>query len=244
MRMIRIFALISALLFALPAQAGATDSVVLAAGAGYKKMVNALYEAYRTKTGAQIDLIYGNMGKVTTLAKESGKVDIVLGDARFLLENAALDVTEKTELGRGRLVLAFAKGSKFSKVADLDDPEAKRIALPDTAKAIYGRATRQYLTKTGRLPGIQPRLVEVGTVPQVFSYLATGEVDMGFLNLTHTLNVADKLGGYEVLDDKDYAPISIIAGILANSPNKDGAAAFLDFLKTDEAQAIVRANGL
>lgn len=244
MRMIRIFALISALLLALPAQAGATDSVVLAAGAGYKKMVNALYEAYRTKTGAQIDLIYGNMGKVTTLAKESGKVDIVLGDARFLLENAALDVTEKTELGRGRLVLAFARGSKFSKVADLDNPEAGRIALPDTAKAIYGRAARQYLAKTGRLPAIQPRLVEVSTVPQVFSYLATGEVDMGFLNLTHTLNVADKLGGYEVLDDTDYAPISIIAGILASSPNRDGAKAFLAFLKTGEAQAIVRTNGL
>ncbi|WP_316900019.1 molybdate ABC transporter substrate-binding protein [Pseudodesulfovibrio indicus] len=244
MRMIRIFALISALLFALPAQAGATDSVVLAAGAGYKKMVNALYETYQKKTGAQIDLIYGNMGRVTTLAKESGKVDIVLGDAQFLLKKAALPVTEKTELGRGRLVLAFAKGSKFSKVADLDNPEAGRIAMPDTSKAIYGRAARQFLEQTGRLPAIQSRLVEVATVPQVFSYLATGEVDMGFLNLTHVLNVADKLGGYEVLDEKDYAPISIIAGILTTSPNKAGAEAFLAFLKTDEAQAIVRANGL
>lgn len=244
MRFMRICTLMLSLILALPASAWADGDVVLAAGAGYKKMVNALNAAYQKKTGQTLDLIYGNMGRVTTLAKESGKVDIVLGDQQFLLKRAALAVTEKTELGRGKLVLAFAKGSKFSKVADLDNPEAGRIAMPDSSKAIYGKAAREYLTTTGRLPDIKPRLVEVATVPQVFSYLATGEVDMGFINLTHALNVKDKLGGYEVLDDKDYSPISIIAAVLESSANKDKAQSFIDFVKTDEAQAIVRANGL
>jgi molybdate transport system substrate-binding protein len=232
------------LILAVPASAWADTDIVLAAGAGYKKMVNALNAAYRKKTGNTLDLIYGNMGRVTTLAKESGKVDIVLGDQQYLLHRASLAVTDKTELGRGKLVLAFAKGSQFSKVADLDNPEAGRIAMPDASKAIYGKAAREYLTKTGRLPGIKPRLVEVATVPQVFSYLATGEVDMGFLNLTHALNVKDKLGGYEILDEKDYSPISIIAAILTSSENKERARAFIEFVKTDEAQAIVRENGL
>lgn len=129
MRMIRVFALISALLLALPAQAGATDSVVLAAGAGYKKMVNALYEAYRTKTGAQIDLTYGNMGKVTTLAKESGKVDIVLGDARLLLENAALAeaMSQRTDV---RLIdLAPDNVGKTKRGLLVEGDEATRDAI-------------------------------------------------------------------------------------------------------------------
>jgi molybdate transport system substrate-binding protein len=67
---------------------------------------------------------------------------------------------------------------------------------------------------------------------------------MGFINLTHALNVKDKLGGYVVLNEKDYAPISIIAAILKSAPNKAEAKDFLDFVKTEEAQAIVRANGL
>ena len=244
MRIFRCFTLILALALVLPAGASASDNVVLAAGAGYKKMVNALAEAYTNKTGKHLDLIYGNMGKVTTLAKESGKVDVVLGDSQYLLKKAALPVSAQTELGRGKLVLAFAKGSTFSTAADLDNPAAKRIALPDTSKAIYGKAAREYLKSTNRLPDIQPRLVEVATVPQVFSYLATNEVDMGFLNLTHALNVSDKLGGFVVLDVKDYAPISIIAAVLANAPDKEEAQAFLDFVQTAEAQAIVRANGL
>ncbi len=228
-------------LFAAPA-AHAND-LVLAAGAGYKKMVNALNTAYKEQTGSGLSLIYGNMARVTTLARQSGEVGLVLGDGAFLTK-AGLPMVTRLELGRGKLVLAFARGSRFSKVKDLDDPQAGRIALPDTSKAIYGKAAREYLRSSGRLPAIQPRLVEVATVPQVFAYLNTNEVDMGFMNLTHALNVRDKIGGYALIDEDGYAPISIIAGVLDTCPDKDKADAFLAFLKTDKARKIVRAHGL
>jgi len=217
------------------------DNCVLASGAGYKKMVNALNSAYQAKTGYSIDLLFGNMARVTTLAKQSGKVDIVLGDNIFL-KKADLLFTKKQPLGQGKLVLAFAKGSQFTSLADLD--KAKRIALPDTNKAIYGKAARQFLQSRQLLPDIKHRLVEVSTVPQVFSYLATNEVDMGFINLTHALNVAHRLGGYVLVDECCYSPIIILAALLEESPHAEQAIAFLHFLKTAEAQAIMRDNGL
>ena len=226
------------------ATAASAQEIVLAAGAGYKKMVNALNEAYAKKTGQSLNLVYGNMGRVTALAKDSGEVCMVLGDRNYLVGKAKLPLSTEIELGRGKLVLAFAKGSKFSKVEDLDNPEAGRIALPDTSKAIYGKAGREFLTNTGRLPDIKSRLVEVATVPQVFAYLTTGEVDMGFLNLTHAINVRAQLGGYVVVDEKDYSPIRIIAGVLDDCPDKTAAQPFLSFLETPEAKAIIRANGL
>lgn len=222
------------------AQAG---DVVLAAGAGYKKMVNALNAAYKERTGNFLDLIYGNMGRVTTLARESGKVGLVLGDETFL-DKADLPFAKRVVLGRGKLVLAFAKSSKFSRLEDLDNPEAGRIALPDTKKAIYGMAAREYLQSSGRLPAIKPRLVEVATVPQVFSYLNTSEVDMGFMNLTHALNVQKQIGGYVVIDEKGYSPIRIIVGVLASCPDKQQADAFLAFLETPEAKEIINKHGL
>ena len=219
------------------------DDVVLASGAGYKKMVNTLNAAYKKNSGHSIDLIYGNMARVTTLARESGEVGLVLGDETFL-DKAQLPMTKKLELGRGRLVLAFAKSSQFSRVEDLDDAEAGRIALPDTRKAIYGKAARQFLESSGRLPAIQPRLVEVATIPQVFSYLNTNEVDMGFINLTHALNVSEHIGGYVVIDEKGYSPIRIIVGVLDTCSNKQQADAFLAFLQTPEAKAIIKKHGL
>ncbi|MBG0789893.1 MAG: molybdate ABC transporter substrate-binding protein [Desulfovibrionaceae bacterium] len=235
--------LLALLIAACLAPAAQAEDLVLASGAGYKKMVNALSEAYRQKTGNSINLIYGNMARVTTLARQSGEVGLVLGDETFLTK-AQLPMVETLELGRGKLVLAFAKSSQFSKVSDLDDPQAGRIALPDTGKAIYGKAAREFLQNSGRLPAIKPRLLEVATIPQVFSYLNTNEVDMGFMNLTHALNVQKQIGGFVILDQDGYSPIRIIVGVLDTCTEKKQADAFLAFLKTPEAKEIVKRHGL
>ncbi|WP_319543285.1 molybdate ABC transporter substrate-binding protein [uncultured Pseudodesulfovibrio sp.] len=233
--------ILTAFLVICMATAALAENAVLASGAGYKKMVNALNTEYMKQTGRTVDLLFGNMARVTTLAKQSGNVDIVIGDATFL-KKAQLPLEGSQELGQGKLVLAFAKSGSFSTVKDLD--KAGRIALPDTQKAIYGKAARQFLQSTKRLPDIKPRLVEVATIPQVFSYLTTNEVDMGFMNLTHTLNVADKLGGYIIIDQKDYSPIVILAALLKDSRRMEQARDFLRFLKTPEARTIMQDNGL
>ena len=242
MRFLRIIAL-SILLLSLMTGVALADNAVLASGAGYKKMVNALTAAYAAKTGQSVDLIFGNMAQVTTQAKQGGQVDLVLGDASFL-KKAELPFTATHELGRGKLVLAFPKGSAFSTIADLDRPEVTRVALPDPVKAIYGKAAREFLTATKRLPDIKPRLVEVSTIPQVFSYLVASEVDMGFMNLTHALNVKDKLGGYVVVDETQYSPILIIVGLLDGGRNTAPAQDFIAFLQSPEAVSVIRANGL
>lgn len=236
-------ALMGVFLFVSSATACLADNVVLASGAGYKKMVNALVAEYAQQTGNSVDLIFGNMARVTTLAKQGDKVGLVLGDTGFL-EKADLPMKAMQELGRGKLVLAFAKSAKASTVEGLDASQITRVALPDGKKAIYGKAAREFLESSGRIPAIQPKLVEVSTVPQVFSYLATNEVDMGFLNLTHALNVADKLGGYVVVDESLYSPISIVVGVLANASQAKEQQDFLKFLNTPEAQAIVHKHGL
>ncbi|SIO27898.1 molybdate ABC transporter substrate-binding protein [Halodesulfovibrio marinisediminis] len=234
---------LSVFLFVVTVTTGWADTVVLASGAGYKKMVNALASAYTQKTGHSVDLIFGNMARVTTLAKQGDSVGLVLGDVCFL-KKAKLPMQSMQELGRGKLVLAFSRSAKASTVADLDSPQVGRIALPDGKKAIYGKAAREFLQASGRIPAIQPKLVEVSTVPQVFSYIATNEVDMGFLNLTHALNVVDKLGGYVLVDESQYSPISIVVGVLANEAQAKEQQDFLQFLNTREAQAIVHKLGL
>jgi len=221
----------------------ADDSLVLASGAGYKKMVNALTAAYEQETGRTVDRLYGNMGRVTALAEQSGRVDVVLGADDYLV-GAGLKFSAKHLLGKGRLVLACPKGSICASVRALDDPDVKRIALPDTSKAIYGRAAREFLSSTDRLPGIKPRLVEVATVPQVFSYLVADEVDMGFLNLTHALHVKDKLGGYVLVPEETYKPIEIIAGELADCKKGSLVRDFFQFLDTPKAKGIIKDSGL
>lgn len=234
---------VALVLFAAPAFAG--ENMVLAAGGGYKKMVNALAKVYKTETGNDVQLVYGNMGRVTAQAKNSGAVDMVIG-ARFFFSRAKLNFVRTMELGRGRLVLAWPKDASGGNdpAALLTASSAKRIAHPDPVRAIYGRAAHQYLERSGLLPEVEKHIVVVATVPQVFSYLSINEVDLGFLNLTHALNVHDSLGGFIEVPQQYYDPIDIIAGELNNAAHPERVADFFRFLKTDKARSIIRENGL
>ena len=75
----------------------------------------------------------------------------------------------------------------------------------------------------------------VQTVPQVSSYLITGEADIGFINLTNALAIEDRIGGYILVDDKEYSDIMISLGVI----KKDDIEAneFLEFLKNDKVSS-------
>lgn len=219
------------------------SDVVVASGAGYRRVLGALKTAYTAETGRTLDTVFGNMGRVAALAQQSGHVDVIIGAEAFL-KDMGLTFSATRELGRGQLVLAFPRGVTDTGVEALDDPVAQRIAIPDGNKAIFGKAALEFLISSKRFPAIADRLVEVATVPQVFSYLVTGEVDMGFMNLAHALNVADKLGGYVVVNQNGYRPVPILAGVPEDCPHPEDAADFIRFLGTPGARAILVRNGL
>lgn len=236
-----LLALFSIFLLAWPA--GAAGKLTIGAGAGYRRPVDELAAAFRKQAGLEVNLVYGNMGRVIAQIKSGGVVDIFLGEKSFLAASG-LKTTRVTELGRGRLVLAYPKGAKITSPKDLADPNIKRVAVPDPKKAIYGKAGMEFLANSGLLPSVKAKLLTVGTVPQVSTYLLSGEIDAGFLNLTDVLGLSSRIGGFLKLDEKMYSPLIIQAAQLADAPNPEPAGRFLDFLATDQARKIVTAHGL
>ncbi|WP_461208534.1 molybdate ABC transporter substrate-binding protein [Desulfocurvus sp. DL9XJH121] len=232
-----------ALILALPCARARAETVVVAAGAGYKKMVDALAKSYEARTGNTVDRAYGNMARTLAQAKAGGVVDLVIG-ADWFLKRSDIAFSDVRPLGKGRLVLVWAKSAHFASAEDLLAPEVKRIALPNTERAIYGRAAMQYLKNTGLYDKIKDKLLMVATVPQVSSYLLTGEVDMGFVNSTHVLAIKDKVGGYAMADEGKYEPIAIMAASTPDAPHPEALAHFLNFLASDAAKAIITANGI
>jgi molybdate transport system substrate-binding protein len=238
---------------AVPALAG--DTLTIAAGAGYKKLVVALSTEYTKRTGADLRQIYGNMGQVTAQAEQSGVVDLVIGDKGYL-DKTSLPFAAEYPIGKGKLILAVAKGvtlalpdegailDSATAKALLTDPVVTRIALPDKKKAIYGRAATQFLASAGLSGTVQSKLLMVGTVPQVSAYLVSGEVDLGFINLTDALTIKDKVARLIPVDESLYKPILIAAKSLKGCPDPATAKAFGEFLATDAARAIAKTHGL
>jgi molybdate transport system substrate-binding protein len=234
-----LFALFLVLCLAAAAQA---ENLAVASGAGYKRLVTELAAAYEAKTGRKLDLIFGNMAQVVAQARASGKVQMIIGEHSFL-KQAGLPLASFTEIGRGTLVVAWPKGKALATLNDLAKPEVKRVAMPDAAKAIYGIAGKEALDRAGLAGAVRDKLLVVATVPQVMTYVVTGEVDAGLANLTDALGQAGQIGGYFAVDQALYSPISIGAGVLSGSESPE-TAAFLAFVASPQGRELARKHGL
>ncbi|HMM38329.1 MAG TPA: molybdate ABC transporter substrate-binding protein [Desulfovibrio sp.] len=239
----RLLILLSLCLALACGQAFAAETLTLAAGAGYKKMVEDLSAAFEKESGIKVERLYGNMGQITGMARESGKIDIVAGDKRYL-DGTDLAFTGETAIGKGRLVLAVAKGAPMASLEDLTNPAVKRVAMPDAQKAIYGRAADEYMDSAKLRDALKDKLIVVATVPQVSAYVLSGEVDAGFINLTDALAIKDKVERILTVNEAAYKPILIVAKPLAQAPHAKALERFMAFLGTQAARDIAVKHGL
>jgi len=227
--------------FVLPVRAG--EILTLASGAGYKRLVEELCSAFSKQSGMQTERLFGNMGQVTAQARESDTIDFIIGDKKFL-DASDLSFDGEQIIGKGRLVAAFTRDSGITSLDQLTAPAVKRIAMPDAKKAIYGQAAREYLAAAGIWEKVQPKLLVTGTVPQVSTYVVTGEVDVGFINLTEARAIKDKVGQIVVIEEQLHAPILIVARHLKPGAKDSPAFLFTAFLQSDEARKIIARHGL
>lgn len=223
--------------------AQAQESLHIAAGAGYKRMVQELCSTFTAQTGIKVQQVFGNMGQIVPQVREGGDFDFILGDKRHL-EAADLAFSGEYILGKGKLVAVVAKGSTLTSLDDLDAPEVSRIAMADAKKAIYGQAAAEYLVSSGMQEKIQEKLLIVGTVPQVSAYVVSGEVDVGFINLTEAMAIEERVARLLPVDENLYSPVLIVAKRLQQSPHGQASAAFITFLESAEAHALIQGHGL
>ncbi len=235
--------LFCALFIFLAAASQAWAEPAVTTGAGYMPMVKELAAAYRDAGGGKIQEAYGgNLGQMLAQVEAGSGVNIVISDKGTLLASKSkVKFAKMQPLGLTVLVLAWRKGLDLASPKDLLSDSVKSVAYPDPKAAIYGRAAAKYLETTGLGAKISSKVRQVSTVPQVFSYLVSGEMDAGFVNRTAARAGAQKIGGSMEIPS-GYPPIEMTAAAVAGG-EKD-AAPFMDFLKTDRARAILKKHGV
>lgn len=236
--------LLAGLCLAAMSQPSSAEEMTLAAGAGFRRPIAEAATAYEQQSGNKILQVYGHMGQVIAQARESGQIAMVCGDVAVLQEAKAISFDRMARLGPGKLVVAYRKGLEFTKPEDLSKPDVKRVGIPDQTNAIYGKAGRQFLERSKLAAAIDPKLVAVATVPQVTSYVASGEVDAGFVNATDAIGAAANIGGFVEVNASLYDPVDVACGILTSAKGSKAAEGFAQFLTTEPARAILQRYGL
>jgi len=221
------------------------ETLTLAAGAGYKRPLSEIIQAYETSGGGKIDQIYGNMGQIMMQAEASGNIAFIVGEEAFLKTSSGLKFSSFQPIGEGVLVIAYGKKSNLQRPEDLLKPEIEKVAIPDEKHAIYGKAGKEFLRNTKLLDKIQNKLLVVSTVPQVSAYLISGDVEAGFINVTDALYIKDKIGGYLIPDRTTYTPIKLVLGVIKGYEENTEVKKFQGFLKGDpKVKEILKKAGL
>lgn len=230
-------------LYLLIAQAVCAAGPAITTGLGYKAMVQQLCAAYAKQTGTQPTEMYsGNIGQIIEQAKAGSGVSIIVSE-KTSLQESGLAFAAYQPLGEAVLVLAWRTGLHLTSVQDLAKPEFARIGYPDAKAAIYGRAAVAFMKGNNLLEPLKPKLSMLSTVPQVFSYLISGNLDAAFVNEAVARKQADSIGGWIELRE-GYTPLLLVAGVVAGHEDNADVRSFLQFLKTPDAQCILADSGL
>ena len=146
----------------------------------------------------------------------------------------------------GRLILWTMKsGVDVSRgLAALRDPAVKHVALANPDHAPYGRAAKAALVHEGLWAELTPKFVYGENIAQTAQFVQTGNADAGLVAMS--LVAAPQFahaGHYFEIPAGDYPPLEQAAAVTKAGAGNALAKAYVQYLQTDEARAILERFG-
>ena len=231
------------LIAAAPALAAETQ---VAVAANFTEPAREIAAAFKAATGHTATLSFGSSGQFYAQIAHGAPYEVFL--------SADADRPQKAEhdgLGmRGtRFTYAIGRLVLFSRTPGLVDGAGavlrgnrfEKLAIADPTAAPYGAAAVQTLQKLKLYDALKPRIVTGSSITQAYQFVDSGAAELGFVALSQ---LADVPGGSRwVVPAADHSPIAQQAILLTTGKDNPAARAFLAFLRSRTAVAIIRRYG-
>jgi molybdate transport system substrate-binding protein len=226
------------------------EGVLVAVAANFADAAQDLAALYEKSSGNKVVITTGSTGKLYAQIKEGAPFQILLSadaktPAKLEHEQAAVKGTRFTyAIGRLALWSADAKRVGADGKATLQAGDFHHLAIANPDLAPYGLAARETLQSLKLWDKLASKIVMGENIGQAHSMVATGNAELGFVALSAVLNPKKPSEGSHWIVPQDmFEPIRQDA-ILLNAGNGNAAAtAFLDFLKSPEAHAVIENYG-
>jgi molybdate transport system substrate-binding protein len=245
----RVTALALALLAAAPARAdGARRQLAVAAASNLKPAAEELKRRFEAqRPDVDVVLTFGASGTFFAQLQAGAPFDLFLSADREypakLVEAKLGDGADERVYAFGRLVVWRPPGSAVDLegrgLSALADPGVKRIAIANPAVAPFGRAAEAALRAAGVFPAVREKLVLGASVAQAAQFATTGAADVALLPQSLTVGNELARGRVWLVPERLYAPIAQSGVVLAGAREPALARAFLVFLGTEPARAIL-----
>jgi len=244
MRLTVLAAAFGAVLAAWAAPAGAGQTHV-AVAANFAEPAREIAALFKEKTGHEAILITGASGAFYSQITHGAPFEVFLSADE---ERARLAVDNGFAVEGSRFTYAIGKLVLWSRVVDVTKGDEvlkagafTRLSIADPSAAPYGAAAVETMKALGVWEALQAKLVQGSSVAQAFQFVDTRNAELGFVALAQLYGVNE--GTRWLVPETLHAPIRQDAVLLKMGADSEASKAFLAFLKTPEARAVIQRFG-
>jgi molybdate transport system substrate-binding protein len=217
--------------------------------ANFSDPIKAIAAVLEKTTGHTIKVTLGSTGKLYAQIKNGAPFDVLLAaDAATperLEKEGLVQPGSRFTYATGKLVLWSATAGRVDgkgqvlKAADLG-----KVAFANPKVAPYGAATVQAIEKLGLTQALSTKLVQGESIGQAFTFVATGNADVGFVAMSQVLEGGRlKSGSMWVVPPDLYSPIRQDAVVMQKSAHNEAAQALMKLLKSPNIKELIRSYG-
>lgn len=226
------------------------EDVDVAVAANFTTAARAISRAFEKETGHRVRLSSGSTGKFFTQIQSGAPFDVLLSadqETPEKLVKEGLAVRDSTfTYAVGRLVLWSATpGFVDEKGAVLKSDRYQHLAIANPKLAPYGKAAEQVLKRLGLLEVVRPRFLQAENITQAHQFVSGGHAELGFVALSQVVHPDGTIasGSAWIIPVDYYSPLKQDCLLLNRGKDRAAAIAFLRYLKSDAAKAVIRSYG-
>ena len=237
------------LCLALASAAALAEEIQVAVAANFTAPMKQIAADFEKDTGHKAVLTFGATGKFYAQISNGAPFEVFLAaddetPARLEKEGAAVNGSRFT-YATGKLVLWSAQTGLVDAQGEvLKKGDFKKIAIAAPKLAPYGAAAVETMNKLGLQAALEPKLVQGESIGQAFSFVSTGNAELGFIALSQVYEGGKiKSGSAWIVPENLHSPIRQDAVLLAKAKDSKAAVQLMAYLKTDKAKAVIRTFG-
>ncbi len=222
------------------------EQAVVAVAANFAAPMDVLKTRFEAETAHTLTVTTGSTGKLYVQIIHGAPFDLFLSAdqarAARLEESRAGVSGSRFTYATGRLALWSRDRDRIGAGSPdvLKDASIRALAMANPDLAPYGLAARETLVALGLLDRLKGKIVFGENVGQAFALVATGNAELGFVALSQVRSLTEeRQGSHWAVPERLHSPIRQDAVLLTRAADNPAALAFIAFLQSPEANALI-----
>lgn len=222
----------------------AADSVLVAVASNFLNPVQELARDFGASRGHRVEISSGSTGKLYAQIKAGAPYDVFLSAdqlrPRDLEDEGFVAPNGRFTYAVGRLALWSVDESLDLGLHTLLKGDFRHLSMADPSIAPYGQAAMAFLERLGVYERWRDRIVLGENINQAYTFVATGNAEIGLLALSSVVSSQDERPGSRWEVPEELAPgIAQDGVLLARAGDSAAARGFVEYLQSPRALEVL-----